>query len=76
MKGQEDKLVETLLKPNVVIQSQSDETVRLFHRFYSGTTVGDKYLCVVVKYPQKGSAFIVTAYFMDKVKAGEVLWKR
>jgi len=41
-----------------------------------GTIVGDKYLCVVVKYPQKGKGFIITAYFTDKVKAGGILWKR
>ena len=76
IKEQGDKLAETLLEPDVIIQSRSDETVRLFHRFYSGTTVGDKHLCVVVKYPQKGNALIITAYFTDKVKTGGVLWKR
>lgn len=39
MKGQEDKFVETLVKPDVIVQSRSDETVRLFHRFYRGTTL-------------------------------------
>jgi len=76
MKGQEDKLTEALLEPDVVIQSRSDETVRLFHRFYNETTVGDKYICVVVKYPQNDIAFIITAYFTDKVKTGGTLWKR
>jgi len=76
MKEQEDKLVKTLLEPDVIIQSQSDETVRLFHRLYKGTIVGDKYLCVVVKYPQRGSAFIITTYFTDKIKTGGILWKR
>ena len=76
MKGQKDKLTEALLEPNVVIQSQSDETVRLFYRLYKGTIVGDKYLCVVVKYPQTGNAFIITAYFTDKIKTGGILWKR
>jgi hypothetical protein len=76
MKGQEDKLAETLLEPDMVVQSRSDETVRLFHRFYSGAIVGDKYLCVVIKYPQEGGAFIITAYFTDKVKTGGVLWKK
>jgi hypothetical protein len=76
MKEQGDKFVQTLVKPDVIIQSRSDETVRLFHRFYRGTIVGDKYLCVVVKYPRKGSAFIITTYFTDKVKTGGILWKR
>jgi len=75
MRGQEDKLVETLLEPNAVVQSQSDDTVRLFHRFYRRLPIGDKYLCVVVKY-MEDSVFIITAYFTDKVKRGEVLWKK
>jgi hypothetical protein len=76
MKEQGDKFVQTLVKPDVIIQSRSDKTIRLFHRFYRGTIVGDKYLCVVVKYPRKGSAFIITTYFTDKVKTGGILWKR
>ena len=75
MHEQEKKLVETLLEPGMVVQSQSDDTVRLFHRFYRGLTIGDKYLCVVVKYVE-GDIFIITAYFTDKVKRGEVLWTK
>ena len=75
IRGQEDKVTETLLEPEVVIQSQSDDSIRLFHRFYKGLAIGDKYLCVVVKYVE-GDVFIITAYFTDKVKRGEILWKR
>jgi len=75
MQEQENRLAETLLEPDTVIQSQSDNTVRLFHRFYRELAIGDKYLCVVVKYA-KGDVFIITAYFTDKVKRGEVLWKK
>ena len=75
MREQEDKLAETLLEPDVVIQSQSDGTVRLFHRFHRRLAIGDKYLCVVVKYVES-DVFIITAYFTDKVKRGEVLWKK
>ena len=75
MREQEDKLTETLLEPDVVIQSQSDDTVRLFHRFYRRLAIRDKYLCVVVKYVE-GDVFIITAYFTDKVKRGEIIWKK
>jgi len=37
MKDQEDKVDETLLQPDVITQSRSGETVRLFHRCYSDT---------------------------------------
>jgi hypothetical protein len=75
MRGQENMLAETLLEPDMVIKSQSDDTVLLFHRFYERLAIGDKYLCVVVKYAE-AIVFIITAYFTDKVKSGEVLWKK
>ncbi len=72
MLGQEDKVAETLLEPDVVIQSQSDDTVRLFHRFYRRLAIGDKYLCVVVKY-MENDIFVIRAYFTNKIKRGEIL---
>ena len=75
MREQENKLAQTLLEPEMVIQSRSDDTARLFHRFYRRLAIGDKYLCVVVKYVE-GGVFVITAYFTDKVKRGEVLWKK
>ena len=37
--------------------------------------VSSKYLCAVVKAPA-GDAFLVTAYLTDRVKKGDVLWRR
>jgi hypothetical protein len=56
-----------------VVESLSDAQARLYYRFYVGTRVGDKHLCVVVKVLQE-DAFVVTAYLTDKVKKGKVLW--
>ncbi len=64
---------ETLKDPSLVIQSISDEAARLYYRFYSGTPVGDKFVCVVVK-AKLGDAFVLTAYLTDKPKKGTVLW--
>ena len=75
MRGQEARLSETLIEPEAVVQSRSDDAIRLFYRYYKRLAIGDKYLCVVVKYIE-GNAFIITAYFTDKVKKGEVLWKK
>jgi len=49
--------------------------VRRYRRFYIGTRVGNKYLCVVVKVMHT-DAFVVTAYLTDKVKKGRQLWPR
>jgi len=74
MVGMESLITDTLQKPQLVRRSRSDDSVKLFYRFYSRTVIGDKWLSVVVKY-LVGDAFIVTAYFTDKPKRGENLWR-
>lgn len=73
MANQEAALEETLREPQLVIQSRTDETATLSYRWCFGTRVGDKWLCVVVKYSEE-DAFILTAYLTDKPKKGEQLW--
>ena len=73
MVDMEGRIAETLSSPEQVVESLSDSEARLYYRFYLGTRVGDKYLCVVVKV-QAGDAFVVTAYLTDKVKKGNLLW--
>ncbi len=73
MAGLEVAIAETLKGPAFVIQSITDEAARLYYRFYSGTPMGDKFVCVVVKV-RPGDAFILTAYLTDKPKKGTVLW--
>jgi len=75
MEALEPEIETTLRSPQTVIQSISDDEARLYYRFYMGTKVGDKYLCVVVKVTPVDS-FIITAYLTDKVKKGEQLWPR
>src|SRR5713226_8822358 len=50
----------TLAKPQSVIQSARDDEARLYYGFYTGTKIGDKFLCVVVKV-LPDDAFVVTA---------------
>jgi len=47
----------------------------LSYRYYVGTQVGDKWLCVVVKYAMN-DAFVVTAYLTDKPKKGKRIWPK
>lgn len=71
----EAALEETLHHPTLVIQSSADKTAALNYRYYVGTKVGDKWLCVVVKY-EKEDAFVLTAYLTDKPKIGEQIWPK
>lgn len=73
MAGMEPAIVRTLREPAAVVQSLSDPAARLHYRFYSGTRVGDKFLCVVVKVADD-DAFVLTAYLTDKIKKGVRLW--
>lgn len=75
MKGMTSKIAHTLTHPQKVIQSISDPQAKLYYRFYIGTKVGDKFLCVVVKMTME-DAFILTAYLTDVVKKGEIIWLR
>lgn len=71
----ESAIAETLRAPSAVVQSVSDPTAALHYRFYLGTRVGDKWLCVVVKYGAL-DAFVLTAYLTDKIKKGIPLWPK
>ena len=74
MTGMEDSIAQTLASPEAVIRSLADSKAHLYHRFYVGTKVGDKFLCVVVKI-QDDDAFVLTAYLTDKVRRGIVIWR-
>ena len=73
MVGMESRIEETLRSPEQVIESLSDSEARLYYRFYVGTQVGDKHLCVVVKLAQN-DAFVLTAYLVNKPTSGRQIW--
>lgn len=75
MPGQIDRIKDVLANPDVIIRSRTDPNVELFHRHYEATPVTEKDLCVVVKVLDN-DLFIITAYFTDTVKKGEIIWKR
>jgi hypothetical protein len=75
MVGQIVRIEETLGKPERIVRSQSDSAVELYYKLYPETPVTTRHMCVVVKVAPP-DAFIVTAYYTDAVKKGEVLWER
>ena len=75
MVGLEQAIADTLLAPTLVIQSLSDPLAVLHYRYYFGTQVGNKWLCVVVKYSTLDT-FVLTAYLTDKPKKGTQLWPK
>lgn len=75
MQGMEDRIAETLLGPERVLESLSDPQARLYYRMYVATRVGDKHLCVVVKMADN-DAFVLTAYLMTRPAGGRQLWPK
>ena len=73
MIGLQKAIEETLAHPEHVVQSLSDDTARLYYRFYSRTHVSAKFICVVVKI-RPDDAFLLTAYLTAKIKKGTILW--
>ena len=69
--GKESAVIRTLTEPDQIRKSRSDESVYLFYR-----KVGKRYLCVVAKRTEAKSAFIMTAYVTEKIKEGQVVWKK
>ena len=70
-----EKINETLADPEVVIRSKSDDEAILYYRHYAGLPIGDKYMCIVVKFKQ-ADVFVITAYFTDSIKKGEAIWRK
>ncbi len=73
MVNMESAIEETLSKPELVVRSRTDEQTNLNYHYYYRTKVGDKWLCVVVKYAVE-DIFVLTAYLTDKPKKGVQLW--
>ena len=59
-----------LSDPNEIRVSKRDSSVYLFYRKFK-----TKYLCVVVRHRERAS-FIITSYLTDKIKEGELKWKK
>ena len=74
MKNQRKKIEETLKDPDAIVESKYDKTVLLYHKLYPKTPVTRKYLLVAVKILDR-DAFVLTAFFTDKIKKGDIVWE-
>jgi len=62
----------TLEDPELIKRSIYNENVMLFYRYYGHIYEG-KYMCIAVRLDEES---IVTAYITDRIKKGEVVWKK
>ena len=75
MDSQLSKVEETLVDPDEVRESVRSSSVWLFYKLYIKTSISRKYLLVAAQVLD-GEGFIVTAFFTDKVKRGDLIWKK
>ncbi|MBI4685429.1 MAG: DUF4258 domain-containing protein [Nitrospirae bacterium] len=69
MRNKEDIVKSVLQMPDEIRQSKTDKEVFLYYR------QSDRLYCVVVKHAGK-EGFLITAYPVDKVKEGEIVWTK
>lgn len=75
MIDQDNKIKETLSAPELLKRSVSEEKVVIYYKYYIKTPVTHKYLAVIVMISEKQN-FIISAYFTDRIKKGEIVWKK
>jgi len=75
MADQLPRVAEALSNPDLIVRSRTDATVELFYKHYPLTPVTEKFLCTVIKV-LLDDHFIITAYYTDTIKRGEVLWEK
>lgn len=68
--GQEGKVKETLIDPEIIRISEENTRVYLYYRRF-----GKYYLCVVARH-LNDEGFIITCYFTKKIKEGEEIWRK
>lgn len=69
MKNKEDIVKSVLQMPDEIRQSKMDKDVFLYYKQF------DRLYCVVVRHAGM-EGFLITAYPVDKVKEGEIVWTR
>ncbi len=75
MRGQLERMRETLRRPDIVRRSIRSDDILMFYKWYHTSPVSEKFMVVVVKMiGRKG--LILTAYYTDRVKLGEKVWER
>jgi len=75
MKDEIEKIKETLVSPDEVRKSLQNDFIWIYYKHYSATPVTEKYMLVVVKILNK-EGYLLTAFYTDRIKNGEIVWKK
>lgn len=75
MRSQRYRIKQSLVDPDEIRKSERSSDIWLFYKLYAKTPVTQKFMLVIVKL-MNGEGFIVTAFFTDKMKKGDLVWKK
>jgi hypothetical protein len=75
MYGQLERIKETLTSPDIIKESNHDNSVWLYYRFYAITPVTEKYILVAAKLLNI-NGFIITAFYTDRIKKGATILEK
>ena len=73
VKPYKNRIQETLSDPDIIKRSKRDKDTFLYYNYYEDIYKG-KYLLVVAEIKNKKS--ILTCYITDRIKEGEIIWKK
>lgn len=75
MVNQFERLMATIQEPELIVRTNVDPSVHVYHRFYQTTPVTSKFMLVAVKI-EADDAFVLTAFYSSRQKKGTVVWQR
>lgn len=64
-----------IASPDIIKESNHDNSVWLYYRFYAITPVTEKYILVAAKL-LNSNGFIITAFYTDRIKKGATIWEK
>ncbi|MBI2658554.1 hypothetical protein HYX05_00430 [Candidatus Woesearchaeota archaeon] len=67
-----NRILDILKEPDLVKRSKRDEDTFLYYRFYKDVYKG-KYLLVIARTRDR---LLLTCYITDRVKEGDLIWKK
>lgn len=67
------RVPDVLSKPDIVKESKKNKDIFLYYRYYTDIYHG-KYLLLVAR--TKNNPLLVTGYITDRIKEGELIWKK
>jgi hypothetical protein len=74
LKKELNKMKQAMKTPDLIKQGNRADTLMLY-KFFSKTIVSPKHLVLVIKYFNT-EGFVITGYFTERIRKGEILWKR